>query len=99
MRKTAFALCVAAAALLGVPAAASAETTSYKNCDAVRKAGKAPLSKGEPGYGTHLDDDKDGVACEDGATARRRPGSSTTTRKPTRATKPEAVKAKPRFTG
>lgn len=36
----------------------------YKNCTAVRAAGKAPLHKGEPGYSTKLDGDKDGVACE-----------------------------------
>ncbi len=36
----------------------------YKNCTAVRKAGKAPLYKGEPGYRLKLDRDKDGIACE-----------------------------------
>ncbi|WIV21208.1 MBL fold metallo-hydrolase [Paenibacillus polygoni] len=41
-------------------------TTSvyYKNCDAVRAAGKDPLYKGDPGYSTKLDRDKDGIACE-----------------------------------
>ena len=37
---------------------------SYKNCDEVRAAGKAPLHKGEPGYSSKLDSDGDGVACE-----------------------------------
>jgi colicin import membrane protein len=37
---------------------------TYKNCAAVRAAGKAPIPVGEPGYGTHLDSDKDGVGCE-----------------------------------
>lgn len=41
-----------------------AEYVSYKNCSAVRAAGKAPLLKGEPGYSTKLDRDRDGVACE-----------------------------------
>ncbi|MFD3447424.1 excalibur calcium-binding domain-containing protein [Microbacteriaceae bacterium 4G12] len=36
----------------------------YKNCAAVRAAGKAPLHRGEPGYASHLDRDGDGVACE-----------------------------------
>ena len=36
----------------------------YKNCAAVRAAGKAPLYKGQPGYSTKLDRDGDGVACE-----------------------------------
>jgi hypothetical protein len=55
------------------PAPAPAETTApaqapadvyYKNCDAVRAAGAAPLYKDQPGYSTKLDRDKDGVACE-----------------------------------
>ncbi|ASS66991.2 MBL fold metallo-hydrolase [Paenibacillus sp. RUD330] len=36
----------------------------YKNCTAVREAGKAPLHKGDPGYSTKLDRDGDGIACE-----------------------------------
>jgi len=36
----------------------------YPNCDAVRAAGKAPLSRGQPGYRSPLDGDGDGVACE-----------------------------------
>ncbi|MFN8185221.1 MAG: thermonuclease family protein [Candidatus Nanopelagicales bacterium] len=39
-------------------------TVYYPNCDAVRRAGKAPLYRGQPGYGPHLDRDGDGVACE-----------------------------------
>lgn len=37
----------------------------YKNCAAVRAAGKAPLYAGEPGYRAGLDRDHDGKACED----------------------------------
>ncbi|MFC4556034.1 glycoside hydrolase family 3 N-terminal domain-containing protein [Georgenia faecalis] len=37
----------------------------YENCDAARAAGAAPVHRGEPGYGTHLDRDRDGVGCED----------------------------------
>jgi hypothetical protein len=40
------------------------ESTYYKNCAEVRAAGKAPIFKGEPGYGRHLDGDGDGVGCE-----------------------------------
>lgn len=36
----------------------------YKNCTAVRAAGAAPIHRGDPGYGKHLDRDGDGVACE-----------------------------------
>lgn len=36
----------------------------YRNCDAARAAGDAPVRRGEPGYGPHLDRDDDGVGCE-----------------------------------
>lgn len=36
----------------------------YENCDAVRRAGQAPLLRGEPGYRRALDRDGDGRACE-----------------------------------
>lgn len=36
----------------------------YPNCAAVRKAGKAPLHSGDPGYRSGLDRDHDGIACE-----------------------------------
>lgn len=36
----------------------------YKNCDAVRAAGAAPIHRGDPGYAKHLDRDGDGVGCE-----------------------------------
>lgn len=36
----------------------------YKNCDAARAAGAAPVYAGDPGYGRHLDRDGDGVGCE-----------------------------------
>ncbi|MGW6819924.1 excalibur calcium-binding domain-containing protein [Streptomyces sp. NPDC055005] len=37
---------------------------SYRNCAAVRAAGAAPIRRGDPGYGRHLDRDGDGIACE-----------------------------------
>ncbi|MEZ3161250.1 DUF1524 domain-containing protein [Microbacterium sp. BWT-B31] len=36
----------------------------YKNCDAVRAAGAAPIYQGQPGYAPHLDRDKDGIGCD-----------------------------------
>ena len=36
----------------------------YKNCAAVRSAGKAPLHRSDPGYRSGLDRDSDGLACE-----------------------------------
>lgn len=35
----------------------------YKNCTEVRAAGKAPIRRGDPGYGRHLDRDGDGQGC------------------------------------
>ncbi|RSZ62088.1 excalibur calcium-binding domain-containing protein [Corynebacterium hylobatis] len=45
------------------PAPAPA-STYYKNCAAARAAGAAPVYRGSPGYGTHLDRDGDGIGCE-----------------------------------
>ncbi len=36
----------------------------YKNCSAAKAAGAAPVYRGDPGYGKHLDRDGDGVGCE-----------------------------------
>lgn len=36
----------------------------YPNCDAARRAGAAPVRRGDPGYGRHLDRDNDGIGCE-----------------------------------
>jgi len=36
----------------------------YPNCAAARAAGAAPIYRGQPGYGSHLDRDGDGKACE-----------------------------------
>ncbi|MFI2565444.1 excalibur calcium-binding domain-containing protein [Paenarthrobacter sp. NPDC018779] len=36
----------------------------YKNCDAVRAAGAAPIHSSQPGYGRHLDRDGDGWGCD-----------------------------------
>lgn len=49
---------------LADPAPAAAQIISYANCAAARAAGAAPVYRGEPGYGPHLDRDGDGVGCE-----------------------------------
>lgn len=36
----------------------------YSGCNEVRRLGRAPLYRGQPGYGSHMDGDGDGVACE-----------------------------------
>jgi hypothetical protein len=36
----------------------------YRNCDAARAAGAAPVYRGDPGYARHLDRDNDGIGCE-----------------------------------
>lgn len=37
---------------------------AFPNCSAARAAGAAPVRRGDPGYGLHLDRDGDGVGCE-----------------------------------
>ena len=37
---------------------------TFRNCDAARAAGAAPVREGQAGYGRHLDRDGDGVGCE-----------------------------------
>lgn len=44
--------------------ASSAQEGAFPNCAAARAAGAAPLYRGRPGYGAHMDGDGDGVACE-----------------------------------
>ena len=42
----------------------SATGGAFRNCTAARTAGAAPVKRGDPGYGSHLDRDNDGVGCE-----------------------------------
>lgn len=37
---------------------------AFRNCDEARAAGAAPVHRGDPGYGPHLDRDNDGIGCE-----------------------------------
>lgn len=46
------------------PVAAPSPGVYYANCSAARDAGAAPVRRGDPGYGTHLDRDNDGIGCE-----------------------------------
>lgn len=36
----------------------------FANCTQARAAGAAPVRRGDPGYGSHLDRDGDGIGCE-----------------------------------
>ena len=51
------------AAVTSVPTSGPSEF--YASCEAARRAGAAPLHRGQPGYRKALDRDGDGVACED----------------------------------
>lgn len=46
------------------PAAPAPAAVYYENCAAARAAGAAPVYAGTPGYGTHLDRDRDGIGCD-----------------------------------
>lgn len=46
------------------PALQRPVSNPYRNCAAARAAGAAPLYRGQPGYGAHMDGDGDGIACE-----------------------------------
>lgn len=37
---------------------------AFRNCSEARAAGAAPVRRGDPSYGPHLDRDNDGVGCE-----------------------------------
>ncbi|WP_262387046.1 excalibur calcium-binding domain-containing protein [Streptomyces sp. TRM49041] len=60
------------------PAKKTADAPYYRNCDAVRAAGAAPLHRGSPGYRAGLDRDGDGVACEPYGGSGSGSGGSTT---------------------
>ncbi len=48
----------------GTATSSSGSSVYYRNCTAVRAAGKAPLRSTDPGYSRKLDRDGDGIACE-----------------------------------
>lgn len=46
------------------PGGGSSPGRTFRNCDEARAAGAAPVRRGDPGYGPHLDRDNDGIGCE-----------------------------------
>ncbi|MNN21379.1 Excalibur calcium-binding domain protein [compost metagenome] len=46
------------------PARSSGGNRVFANCAEARAAGAAPVRRGDPGYGSHLDRDNDGTGCE-----------------------------------
>lgn len=50
----------------GLVGSGSSSGAAFRNCAEARAAGKAPVRRGQPGYGPHLDRDGDGVGCERG---------------------------------
>jgi hypothetical protein len=46
------------------PTTTTTEAVRYRDCSEAWMAGALPLFEGEPGYGSHLDRDGDGEACE-----------------------------------
>lgn len=46
------------------PTTVAPSSVYYANCTAARAAGAAPIYRGQPGYRSALDRDKDGIACE-----------------------------------
>lgn len=47
-----------------IQAVSSSSRREYANCSQAWSAGAAPVRRGDPGYGEHLDRDGDGVGCE-----------------------------------
>ena len=50
--------------ILGSTEEQGSSSVYYENCTAARNAAAAPVRVGDPGYGSHLDRDGDGVGCE-----------------------------------
>jgi hypothetical protein len=46
------------------PSGGSGPGRAFANCTEARAHGAAPVHRGDPGYGSHLDRDNDGVGCE-----------------------------------
>ena len=66
MKKSTSILAVAAVVGLSALTATPANATigAYPNCSAAAAAGKFNIPAGTPGYGPHLDSDRDGIGCE-----------------------------------
>ncbi len=46
------------------PTGETPSSGAFRNCSEARAAGAAPVRRGDPGYGPHLDRDNDGIGCE-----------------------------------
>ncbi|MEU1431139.1 excalibur calcium-binding domain-containing protein [Nocardia sp. NPDC005746] len=46
------------------PETTNAPSVYYGSCAEAKRAGAAPLRRGDPGYRSGLDRDGDGIACE-----------------------------------
>lgn len=46
------------------PLAPAPANRPFRNCAEARALGAAPVRRGDPGYGAHLDRDNDGIGCE-----------------------------------
>ena len=73
MKKTSAAAVLATAAGLSAlaitPSAALSPAPSFANCSEANNAGYSNITSESPYYGAHLDNDLDGVGCEDGTWA------------------------------
>lgn len=54
----------AAASSRGAARARASSGGAFRNCTEARAAGAAPVMRGDPGFGPHLDRDSDGIGCE-----------------------------------
>lgn len=63
-RKTGDYHCHRAASVRPAPSNTQSNAQPFSNCAMARAAGAAPVKRGDPGYGSHLDRDNDGVGCE-----------------------------------
>lgn len=73
MKKTAAGLGLAAVLGLSIASAtpAMAVVGAYNNCGAAAAEGVYNIPLGAPGYGPHLDEDSDGIGCENSSIAYR----------------------------
>jgi Flp pilus assembly secretin CpaC len=64
--------CVALQTASGNGNGGATASGSFRNCTEARAAGATSIRQGEDGYGSHLDADNDGIACEPLPRNRRR---------------------------
>ena len=61
--------CEGTATMAAAAAAPATNDTYYASCDAARAAGRGPIARGESGYRSALDPNRNGIACEGTAAA------------------------------